>query len=109
VARFDWRYAAVGVSYLAGLLPWFLNIDRQMYFFYMTPVAPFLVLGLVLVLGEILGRQRAGFERRRTGALVLALYVGLVVANYVWLWPVLNGEPITNWHWNAEMWLPSWR
>lgn len=109
VARFDWRYAAIGVSYLAGLLPWFLNLDRQMYFFYMAPVAPFLVLGLVLVLGEILGQQHAGFERRRTGALVLALYVGLVVANFAWLWPLLNGDPITNWHWNAEMWLPSWR
>jgi dolichyl-phosphate-mannose--protein O-mannosyl transferase len=107
--RFDWRYAAVGVGYLAGLLPWFMNVDRQMYFFYMTPVAPFLVLGLVLVLGEVLGRHRAGYERRRTGVLVLSLYVGLVVANFAWLWPILNGVSITNGHWNSELWLPSWQ
>ncbi|MEO7124812.1 MAG: glycosyltransferase family 39 protein [Nakamurella sp.] len=54
--RLDWRYAAVLVAYGAGYLPWFTIFDRQMYFFYMTPVAPFLVIGITLVLGDILGR-----------------------------------------------------
>ncbi|WP_242613344.1 dolichyl-phosphate-mannose--protein mannosyltransferase [Herbihabitans rhizosphaerae] len=109
MARMDWRFAAVLVPYLGGLLPWFTNLDRQMYFFYATPIAPFLVLGLVLILGQILGSARAGYERRGTGALVVALYVGLVVANFVWLWPILNGEAITEDRWQAELWLPSWR
>jgi dolichyl-phosphate-mannose--protein O-mannosyl transferase len=109
IFRADWRYAAVLVGYFAGLLPWFMNIDRQMYFFYATPMAPFLILGLTLVLGQILGGARLGFERRGTGLLVVALYVGLVVANFAWLWPVLNGDSITNGQWQAEMWLPSWR
>ncbi|MFR9805533.1 dolichyl-phosphate-mannose--protein mannosyltransferase [Pseudonocardia sp. RS010] len=108
--RADWRYAGVLVGYAAGFLPWFLNIDRQMYFFYMTPVAPFLVLATVLVMGDILGRaRRAGSERRRTGLLVVALWVGAVVANFAWLWPILVGLPITPAHWQAELWLPSWR
>jgi dolichyl-phosphate-mannose-protein mannosyltransferase len=109
VFRADWRYAAVLVAYLAGLLPWFVNLDRQMYFFYATPMAPFLILGLTLVLGQILGRSRAGFERRGTGLLVVALYTGLVVANFVWLWPILNGGSITNEHWQSLLWLPSWK
>ncbi|MEU4666732.1 phospholipid carrier-dependent glycosyltransferase [Amycolatopsis sp. NPDC023774] len=109
IFRADWRYAAVLTAYFAGLLPWFTNIDRQMYFFYATPMAPFLVLGLVLALGQILGGARRGFERRGTGLLVVALYTGLVVANFAWLWPILNGVPITTAQWNAEMWLPSWR
>jgi dolichyl-phosphate-mannose--protein O-mannosyl transferase len=108
-SRMDWRYAAVLVGYCAGYLPWFVNLNRQMYYFYATPLAPFLVLGLVLVLGEILGPARAYVERRKTGLLVVALYVGLVVANFVWLWPILNGDPITQERWNAELWLPSWR
>jgi dolichyl-phosphate-mannose-protein mannosyltransferase len=108
VFRADWRYAAVLVAYLTGYLPWFLNLDRQMYFFYATPLAAFLVLGLVLCLGEIGGQLRDGLERRTTGLLVISLYVGLVVANFVWLWPVLNGDSITDTHWQMEHWLPSW-
>ncbi|WP_158888608.1 dolichyl-phosphate-mannose--protein mannosyltransferase [Amycolatopsis anabasis] len=109
VFRLDWRYAAVLTVYLGGLLPWFTNLDRQMYFFYMTPVAAFLVLGVVLVLGQVLGAAKAGFERRGTGLLAVSCYIGLVVANFAWLWPVLNAVPITNDHWQAELWLPSWR
>ncbi|MBV8994352.1 MAG: dolichyl-phosphate-mannose--protein mannosyltransferase, partial [Pseudonocardiales bacterium] len=80
-----------------------------MYFFYMTPAAPFLVIAVTLVLGEILGRAASGTERRGTGLLVISLYVGLVVANFAWLWPILTGGSITPEHWNAELWLPSWR
>jgi dolichyl-phosphate-mannose-protein mannosyltransferase len=109
IVKFDWRHAAVMVGYMAGLLPWFVNIDRQMFFFYVTPMAPFLVLGLVLACGDILGRARAGAERRGTGLLVVAIYTGLVVANFVWLWPILNGDPISAAQWQAELWLPSWR
>jgi len=109
LTRRDPRWVAVLVGYGAGFLPWFTNLDRQMYFFYMTPVAPFLVLATVLAMGEVLGRVGASAERRQTGLLVVSLYVGLVVANFVWLWPILTGSSITPEHWNAELWLPSWR
>lgn len=105
----DWRYAAVLVGYAAGWLPWFVNLDRQMYFFYMAPVAPFLVMAVALVLGEILGPAGGGAERRGTGLLLVSCYVGLVVANFVWLWPILTGGSITPAHWEAQLWLPSWR
>ena len=109
VARRDWRFAAVLVGYGAGVLPWFANIDRQMYFFYMTPVVPFLVLATVLVMGQVLGRADAPRERRQTGLLAVGIWVGLVVANFAWMWPVLQGLPITQEMWDAQLWLPSWR
>ncbi|EUA50695.1 O-mannosyltransferase domain protein [Mycobacterium xenopi 3993] len=49
--RRDWRYAAVLVGYCAGWLPWFADIDRQMYFFYAATMAPFLVMAIALILG----------------------------------------------------------
>lgn len=104
----DWRYLAILVGYGAGYLPWFANLDRQMYFFYATPLAPFLVLGIVLVLGDVLGSRRFGVERRMLSLGFVALYVGLVVANFIWLWPMLNGDLMTQEMLRAQTWLPSW-
>jgi dolichyl-phosphate-mannose--protein O-mannosyl transferase len=107
--RMDWRWSAVLVGYGAGILPWFVNVDRQMYYFYMTPVAPFLVLATVLAMGEVLGRRGMTRERRQTGLVVVGLWVGAVVANFAWLWPILVGLPITQEMWDMQLWLPSWR
>lgn len=113
----DWRYAAALAGYGAALLPWFLNLDRQMYYFYAATMAPFLVMLLALALGEVLGPRplpAAGAspntrERFLLGRAVVALYLALAVANFVWLYPVLTGLPITNTMWQHQLWLPSWR
>ena len=62
----DWRYAVVLTGYCAGFLPWFADIDRQMYFFYAATMAPFLVMVIALILGDILYAPEA--ERRATNA-----------------------------------------
>lgn len=109
LVRRDWRYATVLTGYAAALLPWFATLDRQMYFFYAVTLAPFLVMGLALVLGDVLGSARRSDERRAIGLCAVCLYVGLVIANFVWLWPILTALPITPEHWQQELWLPSWR
>ena len=110
VFRRDWRYAAVLVGYGAAILPWFGGIDRQMYFFYATAMAPFLMIGLALVCGDLLSSTPRGqhSERRALSVLAVAFYVALVVVNFAWLWPILIGAPITDHHWQMEIWLPSW-
>ena len=45
----DWRYGAVLVGYGAGFLPWFADIDRQMYFFYAATMSPFLVMAIAMI------------------------------------------------------------
>ena len=62
--RRDWRYAAVLVGYCAGWLPWFADIDRQMYFFYAATMAPFLAMAIALILGDILYKPGQNAERR---------------------------------------------
>ncbi|MBB3602156.1 dolichyl-phosphate-mannose--protein O-mannosyl transferase [Mycolicibacterium sp. BK556] len=107
--RRDWRYAVVLTGYCAGFLPWFADIDRQMYFFYAVPMAPFLVMGIALILGDLLHAPNQNAERRTLGLIVVSCYVALVITNFAWLYPVLTGVPISQSTWNMEIWLPSWR
>jgi dolichyl-phosphate-mannose--protein O-mannosyl transferase len=109
VVRRDWRYAVVLVGYSAGFLPWFADIDRQMYFFYAVVMAPFLVLALALILGDILHKPNQNPERRTLGLLVACGYVALVITNFAWMYPILTGLPISQGTWNLEIMLRSWR
>jgi dolichyl-phosphate-mannose-protein mannosyltransferase len=110
VIRRDWRYAVVLVGYCAGWLPWFADIDRQMYFFYAATMAPFLAMGIALICGDILYRPAGQTSERRTlGLIVVSSYVALVVTNFAWLFPILTGLPISQQTWDMEIWLPSWR
>ncbi len=58
LARWSW-------SATAGWLPWFADIDQQMYFFYAATMAPFLVRHFAGSRHYPLSRSRA---ERRTGA-----------------------------------------
>ncbi|WP_343603296.1 phospholipid carrier-dependent glycosyltransferase [Mycobacterium sp.] len=109
LVRRDWRYAAVLVGYCTGWLPWFADIDRQMYFFYAAAMAPFLVMAIALICADILYAPGQGSERRTLGLIVVSCYVAMVLTNFAWLFPVLTGQPISQATWNMEIWLPSWR
>jgi dolichyl-phosphate-mannose--protein O-mannosyl transferase len=105
----DWRYGAVLVGYGAGLLPWFADIDRQMYFFYAATMAPFLVMAIALICGDILHAPNQNAERRTLGLIAVSCYVAIVITNFAWLYPILTGLPISQSTWNLQIWLPSWR
>jgi dolichyl-phosphate-mannose-protein mannosyltransferase len=127
----DWRAGAVWVAFLAGWVVWFQDLKRTMFLFYMAPLVPFLIIGLVLALGVMLGPALSNadvdvdelsddealaaaesLERRRTrrlwGVAGIAGYLGLVVADFVWMWPIFTGGLLTYGEWHAHMWLPSW-
>lgn len=113
----DGRYAFALAGYLAGIVPWFIVFDRQMYFFYGALLIPFYVLMLTLILGEIAtlltsqrrpGRTAVTPRRRQIGLAVLSVYVALVVGNFAFMYPVLTGMPITPQQWQMQLWLPSW-
>jgi dolichyl-phosphate-mannose-protein mannosyltransferase len=129
----DWRASVVWVAMAAGWLVWFPDLKRTMFLFYMTPLVPFLIFGLTLALGTMLGPgiERSGSaarsswepdgeptaddlaqlkaERRRwTGVALIAVYLGLVVADFVWMWPLFTGRLLTYGQWHEHMWFPSW-
>jgi dolichyl-phosphate-mannose-protein mannosyltransferase len=114
----DWRAGAVWVAFLAGWVVWFQDLKRTMFLFYMAPLIPFLIMGLTLALGTMLGpavrrtgdrvRDEAAFRRRRWGTVGVTAYVGLVIADFAWMWPIFTGGLLTYNQWHAHMWLPSW-
>jgi dolichyl-phosphate-mannose-protein mannosyltransferase len=176
----DWRAGAVWVAFIAGWAVWFQDLKRTAFLFYMAPLVPFLIMGVTLALGVMLGpggvrvrptldrvtRTRlravnlrlgaivpyllgialcvfflpggparttvvsvfslailatfvwdayerwrlcpAGERRRYWGAFGVAVYLGLVVADFVWMWPIFTGGLLTYNQWHAHMWLPSW-
>jgi dolichyl-phosphate-mannose-protein mannosyltransferase len=114
----DWRAAAVWVAFAAGWLVWFPDLKRTMFLFYMTPLVPFLILGVTLGLGVLLGpavpstRNAPAYfgaqRRRRWGALAVAAYLGIVIADFAWMWPLYSGGLMTLDEWHAHMWFPSW-
>lgn len=105
----DGRYVFPLVGYSAGYLPWFFQHDRQMYFFYAAVMAPFFVMMVALVLGEVAGKATDPPRRRIIGRAIVSLYLALVVVNFIYMLPILSGTPITQTEWNLQLWLPSWR
>jgi dolichyl-phosphate-mannose--protein O-mannosyl transferase len=114
----DWRAAAVWVAFIAGWVVWFQDLKRTMFLFYMAPLVPFLIIGVTLGLGVMLGAParltgdqgrdaRAG-RRRQWGLAGVVIFLSLVIADFAWMWPLFTGGLRTYDQWHAHMWLPSW-
>ena len=117
IIRRDRRFLVPVVSFAAGFIPWLIGYDRQMYFFYATALAPFIVAMLALTLGQLHGRgapvrlrwvrRLAGGEIRR-GTVVVIAYLSLVLASFLYWLPILYGFPVPEAWYQSLMWLPSW-
>ena len=71
--------------------------------------APFMVIGLTMLLGQVIGPQDTASPTRRTwGAAVAGGYVLLVVANTAWLWPLLVGDTLPYAAWLRRLWFRGW-
>jgi dolichyl-phosphate-mannose-protein mannosyltransferase len=99
--RREWQAGAVVVPVLAQYLPW-LFVSRPLFLFYMTPVTPFLALGLTFVLRDV---ARARFPARRVSPVAAAAVVVVCVGVFAFFWPVLAGDRITYEAWQHRMWI----
>lgn len=109
-ARRDWRAGAVLALALTGIVPWIRDdLDgRTMFLFYALPSVPWLCLALALVVGWAVGGPAASARRRTAATVAAGGYLGLVVVNFAYLYPVLAAQTIPHAAWQARMWFPSW-
>jgi dolichyl-phosphate-mannose--protein O-mannosyl transferase len=106
----DWRAGAVLGAVAAGWLPWVvLYHDRTIFTFYAVVFAPFLVIGVTLLAGQVMGYEgSASLNRRTWGAAAVGGFVLLVLANTAWLWPLLVGDQLPYADWLRRLWFRGW-
>ncbi len=108
IGRRDWRYGLVTIGVLINWLPWLRYDDRPIFSYYAIMIEPFLILGAVLLLGEILGRAAPGTRRRRIGAIAAGTIVVAVAANFAFFWPIYTDGLLTQSEWTQRMWFSRW-
>jgi len=102
------------IAVAAQYLPWLL-IPRPQFFFYVTPIAPFLVLIDVYAIRR-LSEIRFGSTRSSGAegpwvhpyAPIAIGFVVVAVSLFVWFWPVMTGARLTTAQWLQRAWFPTW-
>ena len=114
--RGDWRAGFIVTAMLAQYLPWFA-VSRPQFFFYVAPVTPFMVLGIAYVMRDLASativlRDPGSGERvesaRHPYLPFVWGYVVIAVGLFLWFWPVLTANPISDRLWQARVWFRGW-
>jgi dolichyl-phosphate-mannose-protein mannosyltransferase len=114
--RRDWRAGFIVVPAITLYAPWLL-VTRPQFFFYVLPMTPFMVLGIVYLLRELseativlhdpVTGDRVESTRHPYRPFVVAFVIVAVVL-FLWFWPVLTAAPLTETMWRARVWFRGW-
>jgi dolichyl-phosphate-mannose-protein mannosyltransferase len=105
----DWRAASVLVSVAAGWLPWiwfYVHDHRTEFYYYAVVFDPFLVIAVTLGLSAIARLEWSG--RRGISVSVAVGYLVAVLANFIYLYPVLAARVLPFSAWANRMWFHGW-
>ncbi len=107
--RSVWREGFILTGLAAGYLPWVLFYStRTVFQFYTIAFEPYLILGLVAVLGILLGSSRDPEASRVLGMRAVGIFLGLCVLLSIFYLPMWTGQPIPIWYAQLHRWFPSW-
>ncbi|MHA6695405.1 dolichyl-phosphate-mannose--protein mannosyltransferase [Homoserinimonas sp. A520] len=105
----EWRVGLILTGVAAGYLPWLLYPSRTMFQFYAISFEPFLILGLTMALGIILGRRTDPTWRRLSGIRLVAVFLIAAALVSAFFYPVWAGIPMPELFVRSHFWLPGWR
>ncbi|MBG6108310.1 dolichyl-phosphate-mannose--protein mannosyltransferase [Frigoribacterium sp. CG_9.8] len=105
----EWRVGLILMGMVAGYLPWLLYSNRTIFQFYAIIFEPYLILGLVFVIGLILGRPDDSTYRRTRGMALVAVFLFFVVLLSAFFYPVWTGMQVPELFARLHYWLPGWR
>jgi len=104
----QWQVGIVLLGVAAGYLPWLGYLNRTVFSFYAIVFEPYLIIGLAMTIGIILGK-RTDPKEKREGRIRLVLVFGiLALLLSAFFYPLWTGMQVPLWFWQMHMWLPSW-
>lgn len=103
------RVGLILVGVAAGYLPWLLYANRTIFQFYAIVFEPYLILGLIFVMGMILGTRGDPTWRRLSGIRLVGVFLVLVVLVSAFFYPVWTGMQVPTLFAQLHYWLPGWR
>ncbi|MEN9751601.1 MAG: hypothetical protein RLZZ600_648 [Actinomycetota bacterium] len=104
----QWQVGIVLLGLAAGYLPWLGYLHRTVFSFYAIVFEPYLIIGLAMTIGIILGK-RTDPEEKREGRIRLVTVFGiLAIVLSAFFYPIWSGMTVPLWFWQMHMWLPSW-
>ena len=89
------------MGWLTQYLPW-LVVGRALFFFYMTPVVPFMMIGLA---GGLSSLKETARPLKWAVLAYLIIAVGMIT---IYFYPVLVGAGLTEGLWKSRMWFERW-
>lgn len=101
-----YTFPLVGLA--ATYVPWLLFPERTIFQFYTVAMAPFLVIGLAVVLRRIAGRREDPLHRRQSGERTVMVFLAVVVLVSAFYYPVWTGMSVPYDFWLLHNWLPGW-
>ena len=109
LARYrEWRVGLILMGVVAGYLPWLLYTERTVFQFYTIVFLPYLILGLVFVIGRVLGSPDDETWRRSRGiSLTLVFLISAAVVTAFW-YPLWSATTVPYWFWMLHSWLTTW-
>lgn len=103
------RVGLILMGMVAGYLPWLLYSNRTIFQFYAIVFEPYMILGLVFVIGLILGTRHDSTWRRTRGIGVVTVFLFFVVIVSAFFYPVWTGMQVPEIFARLHYWLPGWR
>ncbi|MBR6504614.1 MAG: phospholipid carrier-dependent glycosyltransferase [Clostridia bacterium] len=87
------------VAILTALIP-YLSISRIMFMYHYFPVLPFMMLSIVMLIKDIENKVR--FKK------IYLIYIIIIVAMFIYYYPVVSGMTVSEEYIEATKWLDSW-
>ncbi|PPF65361.1 phospholipid carrier-dependent glycosyltransferase [Clavibacter michiganensis] len=109
IRKREWVVGFILMGMVAGYLPWLLYVNRTIYQFYTIAFEPYLILGLVFVIGLALGRRTDPRWMRVGGVRAVIAFLIICSAVTVFFYPVWTAQEIPGWLLSLHYWLPTWR